>query len=193
MAEKKPRKYPAEHYTRAECLALLDACGATWTGRRNAALIAMLWRSGLRLAEALAVRPRDIDFGGSTIRVLHGKGDKARTVGMDAHESGNLRLWLDERGDYSPDAPVICTRKGGQLHQSYVRAMFPRLAERAGVHRRVHAHGLRHTFAVELSRAGVPVRDIQQLLGHSSLAVTSIYLASLSPEDALKHVRGREW
>jgi site-specific recombinase XerD len=51
----------------------------------------------------------------------------------------------------------------------------------------------RHTFAVELSRTNVPVRDVQMLLGHSSLATTSVYLASLSPEESLKHVRGRKW
>jgi integrase len=62
-----------------------------------------------------------------------------------------------------------------------------------GVTKRAHAHALRHTFAVELAREGVPMPLIQQLLGHSSLAVTSVYLASLSPEEALDAVRNREW
>lgn len=190
----KPLKtYPAEHYSRAECLALIEACGDSWYGRRNAALIVMLWRSGLRLSEALAVTPKDIDFYGSSIRVLHGKGNKARTVGMDGRESVVLREWLDTRGDYPPTTPVICTRQGGPVSDAYVRMMLPQLAKKAGVNRRIHAHGFRHTFAVELSRAGIPVRDIQQLLGHSNLATTSIYLASLSPEEALDAVRKREW
>ena len=188
------RTYPAEHYTRYECLAIMDACGGdTWIGRRNRALIALMWRSGLRLGESLALQPKDIDFEASTIRVLHGKGDKARTVGMDARESTMLRAWLDTRGDYPPNTPVICTRKGGTLEQSYVRRTLPALARKAGVEKRVHAHGFRHTFAVDLMRAGVRVRDIQILLGHSNLGVTSVYLASLSPEEAIDAIRGREW
>lgn len=188
------RKYPAEHYSRAECLAMIDACGRSWYGRRNAALIAVLWRSGLRLAEALALRPKDLDFEAQTIRVLHGKGDKARTVGMDNQEVAVLRSWLHvERRDYPADAPLFCTRTGGPIPQSYVRRTLPELARRAGVDKRVHAHGFRHTYAVELMREGIRVRDIQLLLGHANLQVTSVYLASLSPEEALDAVRGRKW
>ena len=189
------QKFPAEHYTKEECLALLDACGTGRTGIRNKALIAVLWRSGLRLAEALALRWKDIHWDGQTIRVLHGKGDKARTVGMDEHEMEMLRdlqLRLQNEG-IGPSSMVFTTAKGDPVDQSYIRAMLPRLARKAKVDRRIHAHGFRHTFAVELSRDGVPVRDIQQLLGHSSLATTSVYLASLSPEEALDRVRGREW
>lgn len=185
-------RYPAEHYTREECLAILDACGDSRTGRRNRALIAVLWRSGLRLGEALALRWRDIHWGSKTIRVLHGKGDKARTVAMDDREIEILTELQRAEGAGMGDL-VFRTVKGSALDQSYIRAMLPRLARLAGVDRRIHAHGFRHTFAVELSRDGVPVRDIQQLLGHSSLATTSVYLSSLSPEEALDKVRSRQW
>ena len=187
------RKYPPEHYTREECLAVIAACPDTWAGRRNRVLITLLWRSGLRLAEALALEPQNIDFQYQTIRVLHGKGDKARTVGMDAREATALREWLNERGDFPPHTPVVCTRRGGPIHQAYVRALLPGLAKKAGVKKRVHAHGFRHTFAVELMREGVRIKDIQVLLGHASLQVTSVYLASLSPEEAIEAIRGREW
>ena len=187
------RRFPPEHYSHDECLALMDACGDTWSGQRNRALIALLWRSGLRLGEALAVMPKDIDWTGMAIRVLHGKGDKARTVNMDSHEAMVLTEWLKTRGEFPPTTPVICTRKGAALEQAYVRQLMPRLAQRAGVHKRVHAHGFRHTYAVDLMREGVNVRNIQVLLGHTSLAVTTVYLASLSPEEALDAVRGREW
>lgn len=187
------RRFPAEHYSRSEVSALLAATKRTWYGARDHALIVVLWRSGLRLAEALALRPKDINFDESSIRVLHGKGDKARTVGMDAHEAQVLHDWLDLRGDFSPLAPVFCTRKGRPVPQSYVRRMLPDLARKAGVDKRVHAHGFRHTYAVELMREGVSVRNIQMLLGHANLQVTSVYLASLSPEEALDAVRGRQW
>lgn len=186
-------KYPAEHYTKAECLAIITAAGPTWYGQRDAALITVLWRSGLRLAEALALRDKDIDFDAGTIRVLHGKGDKARTVGIDAREATHLQAWMATRGESLRGMLVFCTRTGGPIPQSYVRRKLPELARRAGVGKRVHAHGFRHTYAVELLREGVRIKDIQTLLGHSSLQVTSVYLASLSPEDALEAVRGREW
>lgn len=191
-------KYPAESYTHEECLAILDACGDSGVGRRNRALIVLLWRCGLRLAEALALRVEDVDFAVQTVRVLHGKGDKARTVGFDVRAADEIGKWLEVRGEWQQEkswtvGPLICTRRGKALTQAYVRSFLPRVARKAGIAKRVHAHGFRHTFAVELARERVPVIHIQRLLGHSSLATTSVYLASLSPEEALDAVRGREW
>jgi site-specific recombinase XerD len=187
-------KYPPESYTRVECEAILKACYDEPCGGRNRALIVVLWRSGLRLAEALALRPQDVDLDQQTIRVLHGKGDRARTVGFDPYAKGVLRDWLGERYHWHvrPGAPLFCTKDGAPLQQSYIRALLPRLADKAGVDKRVHAHGFRHTFAVELAREHIPVALIQTLLGHASLATTSIYLASLSPEEALDAVRRRK-
>jgi site-specific recombinase XerD len=187
------KKYPAEHYTRLDCLAVLDACPDTWYGQRNRALIVVLWRSGLRIAEALALREKDFDFEARAIRVLHGKKDKARTVGMDRHEVEEVKKWIRLRGPQASDTPVFCTRKGNPIPQSYIRALLPELARRANIYKRVHAHGFRHTYAVDLMREGIRVRDIQVLLGHANLGITSVYLASLSPEEALDAVRGREW
>jgi site-specific recombinase XerD len=188
------QKFPAEYLRRDEVRALLDACSGP-VGRRNRALITVLYRAGLRLAEALALRLSDLDVEGGTIRVLHGKGNKARTVGIDRGAIEELQQWLREREEWKvpPGSPIFCTRQGQPLKQAYIRAMLPRLAKKAGVERRVHAHVFRHTFAVELAREGVPVSHIQRLLGHSSLNTTSVYLASLSPEEALNAVRGRTW
>lgn len=162
---------------------------------RHRALIVLLWRSGLRLAEALALRPSDIDQSTMSVRVLHGKGEKARTTATDEQALETINLWLSKRAAWGIDrfTPIICTRSGEILKQSYVRRKLPELAKIAGVDRRVHAHVFRHTFAVELSQAGVPVKDIQILLGHSSLATTSVYLSSLSPEESLNHLRKRRW
>ena len=197
MGSNRGRKFPAEFLTTAEILSLMDACGGTDAiAMRHRALIVLLWRSGLRLAEALALRPSDIDQASLSIRVLHGKGDKARTTATDEHALRVINAWLTKRTELwhvDRNAPIICTRRGSSIRQSYVRRLLPLLAAKAGVQRRVHAHIFRHTFAVELSRSNVPVRDIQTLLGHSSLATTSVYLSSLSPEESLDHVRGRKW
>ncbi len=192
------KKFPPEFLTTEECLALLDACGPEDDpiAMRHRALIVLLWRSGLRLAEALALRPVDIDQATMSVRVLHGKGDKARTTATDEQALKCVNEWLavrDRLWKVGPSAPIVCTRRGGTVKQSYVRRLLPLLARLAGVQRRVHAHVFRHTFAVELSRSNVPVKDIQVLLGHSSLATTSVYLAALSPEESLNHLRGRRW
>ena len=187
-------KYPAEHYTKEECLAILEACGNTWVGKRNRALITIMWRAGLRLSEALALRPVDIDWTAKTIRVLHGKGDKARTVAIDEGGLEVIKAYLNATAmTFKHDDLLLRTKDGGPIDQSYVRTMLPRVARKAGVMKRVHAHGFRHTFAVDLLRERVSMVHIQRLLGHSSLATTSVYLASLSPEEALDAVRGREW
>ena len=189
------RRYPSEHLQPEEIQRLLDACDNNAYGKRNRALITVMYRGGLRLAEALALHERDIDFKNQSVRILHGKGDKARTAGLDRHALEIVQEWMVAREAWHLpwETPLFCTRKGGPIFQAYIRVMLPRLAKKARVQRRVHAHIFRHTFAVELSRAGVPVRDIQLLLGHSSLATTSIYLASLSPEEALDRIREREW
>ena len=188
-------KFPAESYTKDECKALIATCPDTWYGFRDRTLIILLWRSGLRLAEALALRRTDIDFSQKTIRVLHGKNDKARTVAIDYTAAMEVYAWYVQHLEEfpEPETKLICTRQGKPLRQAYVRRMLPELAKKAHVDKRVHAHGFRHTYAVELMREGVSVKNIQILLGHASLQVTSIYLASLSPEEALDAVRGREW
>jgi site-specific recombinase XerD len=79
---KKGVKYPPEPLTGDEVRTLIDAIPKrTTTGKRNRALLAVLYRSGLRISEALSLKPSDID--GLTIRVLHGKGDEARTTSID--------------------------------------------------------------------------------------------------------------
>jgi len=84
-ARPKPkRRFPAEVLTDDEVRALLNACPSTsTTGLRNRALLAILYRSGVRIAEALDLYPKDVDLERGAIRVLHGKGDKARVVGVD--------------------------------------------------------------------------------------------------------------
>ena len=81
----KGRKLPPEPLTAEEVKGLIRACSKrASTGVRNRALIVVLYRAGLRISEALALLPKDLDAQASTIRVLHGKGDHDRVVGLDA-------------------------------------------------------------------------------------------------------------
>ncbi len=165
------------------------------TGVRNRALIAVLWRCGLRISEALSLELRDVDLDAGTVRVRHGKGDRSRTVGLDEQTAALLARWLDRRQKLGAGAraPIFCTLQGGRLDSSYVRRLLPRLARKAGIERRVHAHGLRHTYAAELAREGTAINVIRDALGHTSLAVTDRYLRDVAPTHVIDTMRARRW
>ena len=182
----KGHTYPVETLTSQEMQALLQACShRAPTGIRNRALLALLWRSGLRISEALALYPRDLDPQQGSVRVRRGKGGKARLVGLDPQAFAMVQRWLDQRHGLglTGRAPVFCTLAGKPLQTSYIRMLLPRLARRAGIDKRVHAHGLRHTHAAELAAERVPINQIQQQLGHASLATTSRYLGCSDRSD----------
>jgi site-specific recombinase XerD len=79
------------------------------------------------------------------------------------------------------------------MKASYLKEWLPRLARQAGIEKRVHAHGLRHTHAYELMMEGVEIAVIQRQLGHVSLATTSIYLNHIAPRQVIEAMRKREW
>jgi integrase/recombinase XerD len=79
------------------------------------------------------------------------------------------------------------------VRQDYVRHLLPRLARKVGLEKRAHAHGLRHSFAVELEKEGATLSTIRDLLGHSSAATTDRYLRRLGAGDAVEFARNREW
>jgi len=193
------RTLPAEIYTREETNAVLAACSRRGVaGIRNRALIAVLYRCGLRIGEALALKPADLDRASGTVRVLRGKGGKARTVGIDAGALAIVEQWLSKRAELGiRSGPLFCTfsanSKGQLIDASYVRHLLPRLRKKANVAKRVHAHGFRHTHAVELDREGVSTRTIQGALGHSSVSTTNTYLQHLEPREVVDAVRSRVW
>jgi site-specific recombinase XerD len=189
-------RLPPEPLTQDEVRALLKACSdQTSTGIRNRALIAVLYRCGLRVSEALSLMPKDCDARAGTIRVLHGKGDRSRLVGIDPGAASLLEEWLNRRQtlDVTGRHAVFSTASGNALQSAYVRNLLKRLAVQAGIEKRVHPHGLRHTHAYELANEGTPLHVIQQQLGHSSLATTDRYIRHLNPQQVVAAIRGRTW
>jgi len=186
-------KFPTEVLNADEVRALLYApSNRAPTGLRNRAIIAVMYGAGLRLSEALALRPTDIDLDAGSIRVLHGKGDKARTVGIDEGALMHIARWMDTRRARGIKGRVLlCTLDGGELSPRYVRAMLSRMSDRAGIDKRVHPHGLRHTHAAELESSGFTVSEIQQQLGHASLNTTAVYLNHISPSARVSKIRNR--
>lgn len=201
MGSKMPRKgevskvkgitFPKESYTKEEIEALLSACSYSLTGKRNKALIYVMWQSGLRVSEVLALDPRDIDFTHKKINVRHGKGNKQRTVVAGGEALDAIRLWMAAKEEVDlPRNPLFCTKAGESMHSNYIRDMLSRLAKKARWEKRIHPHGFRHTFALNLA-SQVPMHIVQKQLGHDNLATTSTYLSSIDTsevEEAMKDV-----
>jgi len=190
------RRFPAEILTPEEVRSLINGCSnRAPTGIRNRALLVVLYRGGLRISEALALKPKDVDADASTITVLHGKGDRRRTVGLDPGAFAVVARWLERRRalGFTGRQPLFCTLDGKALQSSYVRTLLPRLAGKVGLEKRVHAHGLRHTHAAELAREGTPANLIQAQLGHASLATTDRYLRHIAPQQLVDAMRARDW
>jgi integrase len=192
-------RLPPEPLTRDEVLALIAACGSGICGLRDRAMIVMFWRGGLRCSEVLALRPRDIDRGpdGLTIRIANGKGNKSRTVAIGVDASAHIERWLDVRLEKCPGKWVFGAikhrvgRNDMRMSGSNVRKLMTRLGEKAGIAKRVHAHGLRHTFSLELDAEGFPLGVIQRGLGHSNAATTSVYLSALGSREVVGALRAR--
>lgn len=187
-------RYPADPPPVEEIIAVMRQVGADRHGARLRGLIAVLWRGGLRIQEALALAERDLDPGRGSILVRRGKGGRRREVGMDDWGFEQLRPWLTERAKL-PVGPLFCViagpTRGRPWSPAGVRVELRRLATEAGVRRRFAPHQLRHAHALELAREGVPLNIIQRQLGHSNLGTTSIYLQGIDTEEIIAAVHGR--
>jgi site-specific recombinase XerD len=199
LAGRSPRnkgmRYPADPPRVEEIIRVMREAGTDAHGLRVRALIAVLWRAGLRISEALALAETDVDQRRGAVLVRHGKGDKRREAGMDDWGFEHLDRWLEHRVAL-PVGPLFCVidgPTGGRRAWSATGARdeLRTIAARAGVRRRFAPHQLRHAHAVELAREGVPVNIIQRQLGHTDLGTTSTYLQGIDPSEIIDAVRSR--
>jgi site-specific recombinase XerD len=186
--------------TPEEVEALLAACSNhALTGIRNRALILLLYRGGLRVSEALDLRPADLDRATGTLTARGPRSHAQRAVCLEPPVLAALLRWLDRRENLRLDVedgerPVFCTLRGQRLKSAYVRALLPRLARKAGIAKRVHAGGLRDALAMRLAGMRTPLEVLQAQLGHSSRASTDRYLRQIAPPALLAEIprrRGR--
>jgi site-specific recombinase XerD len=192
----KGKRFPPEPLTKDEITALINRCSnRAPTGIRNRALLVILWRGQLRISEALALKVKDIDQNKGTVRVLHGKGDKSRLIGLDAQAMAFISRWIDLRRalGLSGRTVLFCTLQGKPIKTAYIRQWLPRIGQKAGIEKRVAAHQLRHTGAFELANESVPLHVIQAQLGHASLAVTDRYVRHLNPKAVVQAMQARSW
>ena len=143
--------------------------------RRNHALLRLLYATGGRVSEIVALTWADIQEnprGGQV--TLYGKGGKTRVAVVSAV---TYRELLDLRGEAADDAPVFVSRTGGgHLHPSQVHRIVRAAAERAGINGNVSPHWLRHSHASHALDRGANIAVVKDTLGHSSIAVTNAYL-----------------
>ena len=159
-------------------------------GLRDRALLEVLYASGLRVGELVALNWRDIDIGARVLRVV-GKGDRERMVPFGGPAEEALRCWLNAwedvfrrrrdaaAGPKEADGrlePVFLNSNGGRLSARSVRRIIDRCVEATAQATGAHPHALRHTFATHLLESGADLRSIQELLGHASLATTQRYM-----------------
>jgi integrase len=199
LAGRPPRnkglRYPPAPPTVEEIVAVMRQAGDGLHGTRLRALIVLLWRTGLRINEALAVTEHDLDARLGAILVRHGNGGRRREVGMDPWGWEQLRPWLEFR-IAMPVGPLLCVidgpTRGLPWASDAARAQLRRVASKAGVRRRFAPHQLRHAHAVELAHEGVPLNIIQRQLGHTNLGVTSIYLQGIDNAEIIATVHARQ-
>ena len=138
---------------------------------RDKLLLRVMYGSGLRVAECVAIRNEDLDFELDEIKILRGKGDKKRYAKLPTELAHDLKQCV-----LSQSSEYIFPGKKGHLSVRMAQLITVRAAARAGLARKqVHCHMLRHAFATHLLQEGVDIRLIQELLGHSDLSTTQIY------------------
>jgi len=151
-------------------------------GKRDRAMLELMYATGVRVAELTTLNLADIDFRNQLIRVT-GKRRKQRIVPFGDPAANSIREYLKVRDKFLFTAPIsarddealflnyqgtrITTRSVGRMVEKYIKIC-------AGVHR-ISPHALRHSFATHLLDSGADLRDIQELLGHARLSTTQVY------------------
>jgi site-specific recombinase XerD len=148
--------------------------------RRDAALLELLYATGMRISEAAGLTIDRVDLARRRLRVV-GKGSKERELLFGAPAEAALRGYLAAGRPHLADAASAATpalflnARGGPLTARGARLVVERWVEASGVSPRTSPHTLRHSFATHLLEGGADLRSVQELLGHANLATTQIY------------------
>ena len=151
---------------------------ATPAGRRDRALLELLYSAGTRAAETIGLDRRNLDLSRG-VCLVKGKGKKERLAPIGSHAREALRAYLADparpRGRPPAADAVFTNPRGGRLTTRSLGRIVTRYTAAAGIHRRTTPHTLRHSFATHLLDAGADLRSVQELLGHAQVTSTQIY------------------
>jgi tyrosine recombinase XerC len=154
--------------------------GSDFWGRRDRAILELLYSTGCRISEVVSINVSDLSFKDRTIRVL-GKGNKERFVFLGKAAVGALKEYLPAKNEYADQKDVdahhalFVNYRGGRITQRGIFGIVQKYILRLGLAKHVSPHTFRHTFATHLINRGADIRTVQELLGHASLSTTQIY------------------
>ena len=159
----------------------------TAKGRRDRAMLELMYSCGLRVSELISLKMCDLFFGEGYIRVM-GKGSKQRLVPIGRVAQEYVMLYLDDRkekGNTRSEETLFLSNRNSQLSRVMVFTIIRQATEAAGITKTVSPHTFRHSFATHLLAGGASIRQVQDLLGHENITTTEIY-THLNPD----HLRG---
>lgn len=152
---------------------------STPEGSRNKAIVETMYSCGLRVSEAVTLKISDCMFEEGFVRVI-GKGNKMRLVPIGNEAIKFINLYLDTSRKeidikHGHEDFVFLNRRGKNLSRVMIFIIIKEMAERAGIHKNISPHTLRHSFATHLVEGGADLRAVQDMLGHESITTTEIY------------------
>jgi len=179
LATPKPEKRVPSFLSEEEMARFLDLPSSDRAlDLRDRALLELLYASGIRVSELVAIDPADVGFAERLVRVK-GKGKKERLVPFGRSAAAALEAWRRARnerlGDRAASDALFLNYRGGRLTSRSVERIVAKYIRRTAVARHISPHSLRHSFASHLLGRGADLRAIQELLGHASLATTQKY------------------
>lgn len=143
-------------------------------GRRDRAVLELLYAAGLRVGELCSLTWDRIDLGRGVVRVM-GKGSKERVVPLHQTAVQALARYREDRVDVRAEQPVFRQPGGRSLSEDGVRRLVARYVRKLGAGKGISPHTIRHCFATHLLEGGADLRSVQELLGHAELTSTQIY------------------
>ncbi len=171
---KAPQNLP-RFLSEPEIRSLLESPDNSDLGRRDRAILELLYATGVRASELTGLDTDTIDLDQRTVRVL-GKGRKERLVPFGSYAAVAVRDYLEVRALWANrSAALFLSPNGRRLSTDGLRQLLAKHLGNAAINKRVTPHAIRHSFATHLLNAGADLRAIQELLGHASLASTQIY------------------
>jgi integrase/recombinase XerD len=181
-APTKPRSIP-KAIPLEDVEALIERPARDLLGRRDRAILEILYGGGLRISELVGLDVDDVDLDDGSVLVRSGKGGKGRRVpvGRAAREAVTAYLvqsrpeLVGKYGAGTARAALLLNARGGRLSRQGCWKILKAYARAAGLEDRVSPHTLRHSFATHMLDAGADIRVVQELLGHASLATTQVY------------------